>query len=55
VKEGCLPGIVEAEEEEFCVFIEKAKCSKHIPEPPATKEVSVCHYNLIEKKNKKKD
>jgi hypothetical protein len=33
VEEGCFAGIVEAEEEQLCVFVEQAKRGKHIPEP----------------------
>jgi len=33
MEEGGFASVVEAEEEEFCVFVEEAKWGKHIPEP----------------------
>jgi hypothetical protein len=36
VEKGRFAGIVEAEEEQLCVFVEQAKRGKHIPEPTVT-------------------
>jgi hypothetical protein len=39
VQEGCFAGVVEAEEKQFGMFVEKTEGCKDIPEPSSTHTV----------------